>query len=124
KHAQQRAVRPIRDITFLDPCCGSMHFGLLAFDLFAEMYREERENAGKPGWPDTPSAATEEEIPELILAHNLHGIDIDTRAVQLSALTLVLKARMLNPKSAVTDRNLASANIEQITGGQLDAFID
>jgi len=124
KNPQQRAVRPIRDITFLDPCCGSMHFGLLAFDLFAEMYREERENAGKPGWPEIPSAATEEEIPELILARNIHGIDIDTRAVQLSALTLILKARMLNPKAAVTDRNLASANIEQITGGQLDAFID
>lgn len=123
KHPQPRALRPVKEITFLDPCCGSMHFGLLAFDLFAEMYREERENAGKPGWPDAPSAATEEEIPELILAHNLHGIDIDTRAVQLSALTLVLKARMLNPKARVTDANLASANIEQITGGQLDEFI-
>ena len=123
KHPQQRALRPVKDITFLDPCCGSMHFGLLAFDLFAEMYREERENAGKPGWPDKPSAATEEEIPELILAHNLHGIDIDTRAVQLSALTLVLKARMLNPKARVTDTNLATANIEQLTGGRLDEFI-
>lgn len=123
KHPQQRALRQVKDITFLDPCCGSMHFGLLAFDLFAEMYREERENAGKPGWPDTPSAASEEEIPELILAHNLHGIDIDTRAVQLSALTLVLKARMLNPKARVTDANLATANIEQLTGGRLDEFI-
>lgn len=123
KHPQQRALRPVKDITFLDPCCGSMHFGLLAFDLFAEMYREERENAGKSGWPDTPSATTEEEIPELILAHNLHGIDIDTRAVQLSALTLVLKARMLNPKARVTDTNLATANIEQLTGGRLDEFI-
>lgn len=123
KHPQTRALRQVKDITFLDPCCGSMHFGLLAFDLYAEMYREERDNAGKPGWPDTPSAATEEEIPELILSHNLHGIDIDTRAVQLSALTLVLKARMLNPKARVTDANLATANIEQLTGGRLDEFI-
>lgn len=123
KHPQTRALRPVKEITFLDPCCGSMHFGLLAFDLFAEMYREERENAGKPGWPQTPSAATEEEIPELILAHNLHGIDIDLRAVQISALTLLLKARMLNPKARVTDQNLACANIEAFTGGRLDALI-
>lgn len=123
KHPQTRALRQVKDITFLDPCCGSMHFGLLAFDLFAEMYREERENAGKPGWPKTPSAATEEEIPELILAHNLHGIDIDLRAVQISALTLLLKARMLNPKARVTDQNLACANIEAFTGGRLDALI-
>jgi hypothetical protein len=123
KHPQTRALRQVKEITFLDPCCGSMHFGLLAFDLFAEMYREERENAGKPGWPQTASAATEEEIPELILAHNLHGIDIDLRAVQISALTLLLKARMLNPKARVTDQNLACANIEAFTGGRLDALI-
>jgi hypothetical protein len=123
KSITERLLKTVKDITFLDPSCGSMHFGVLAFDLFVEMYREERENAGKPGWPDTPSAATEEEIPELILAHNLHGIDIDTRAVQLSALTLVLKARMLNPKARVTDTNLATANIEQLTGGRLDEFI-
>ena len=65
----------MRDISFLDPCCGSMHFGLVAFDIFAEMYREELENAGKPGWPAKPSAATEEEIPGSIVAHNLFGID-------------------------------------------------
>jgi type I restriction-modification system DNA methylase subunit len=123
KSATKRPLKPVKDITFLDPCCGSMHFGLLAFDLFAGMYREERENAGKPGWPDNPSAATEEEIPELILAHNIHGIDIDLRAVQVSALALLLKARTLNPKAEVTDRNLATANIEQLTGGRLDAFI-
>ena len=123
KSASERQLKPVRDITFLDPCCGSMHFGLLAFDLFVEMYREERKNAGKPGWPKTPSAATEEEIPQLILAHNLHGIDIDLRAIQVSALALLIKARTLNPKAAVTDANLATANIEQLTGGRLDDFI-
>lgn len=124
KHPQPRTLRRVKDITFLDPCCGSMHFGLLAFDLFAEMYREERENAGKPGWPGTPSASTEDEIPELILAHNIHGIDIDLRAIQVSALTLLLKARMLNPKAGVTDQNLACANVQQITGGQLESFVE
>ena len=124
KHPQTRKVRPVREITCLDPCCGSMHFGLLAFDLFAEMYREELENAGKPGWPATPSAACEDEIPELILFENLHGIDIDMRAVQISALTLLLKARMLNPKARVTDRNLACSNIEAFTGGRLDALVE
>ena len=120
---QGRAVKPVKEITFLDPSCGSMHFGLLAFDLFVEMYREERENAGKPGWPAVPSAVTDEAIPELILAHNIHGIDIDLRAVQTSALALLLRARMLNPKARVTDHNLACANIEAFTGGHLDELI-
>ena len=123
KEPKIRTPKLSKEISFLDPCCGSMHFGLLAFDLFAEMYREEIENAGKPGWPAKASAASEEEIPALILAHNIHGIDIDSRAVQLSALTLLLRARTLNKLAMVTDRNLASANIEQITGGRLEEFI-
>lgn len=119
QHHQKR----VREITFLDPATGSMHFGLVAFDIFVEMYREELRNAGKPGWPEKPSVENEEEIPSAIISRNLHGIDLDLRAVQLSALTLFLRARSLNPKCKFTDRNLACCNIEQITGGRLDEFI-
>jgi len=119
-----RPVKPVREILFLDPSCGSMHFGLVAFDLFVEMYREEITRAGQPGWPAKPSAATETEIPSSIVANNLHGIDLDPRAVQISALTLLIKARGVNPKAVVTDRNLACCNVEAITGGRLDAMIE
>lgn len=115
--------RLARDITFLDPACGSMHFGLVAFDLFAEMYEEELTNAGKPGWPQKPSVSNADDIPEAIIAKNLHGIDVDLRAVQLSALTLFLRARTMNPRCVFTDANLACANVQQITGGRLDEFI-
>jgi len=118
-----RPVKPVREILFLDPACGSMHFGLVAFDLFAEMYREEIAHAGRPGWPEIPSIAMEDEIPAAIVVNNLHGIDIDPRAVQISALTLLIKARGLNPKDVVTDHNLACCNVEAITGGRLDAII-
>ena len=118
-----RPLKAVREILFLDPSCGSMHFGLVAFDIFVEMYREEIARAGQPGWPAKPSVASEAEIPAAIVAHNLHGIDLDPRAVQISALTLLIKARGLNPKAAVTDRNLACCNVEAITGGRLDAMI-
>ena len=124
--AGEKAARPLklaREILFLDPSCGSMHFGLLAFDLFAEMYREEIAHAGQPGWPKIPSVAEEAEIPFAILENNLHGIDLDPRAVQISALTLLIKARGLNPHAIVTDRNLACCNVEVITGGRLNAII-
>ena len=121
---RHRALKPVRDISFLDPCCGSMHFGLVAFDLFVEMYREELENAGKPGWPAKPSVASEEEIPGSVVAHNLFGIDLDLRAVQLSALAIFQRARSLNPKCAFTDENFACANVEAITGGRLEELIN
>ena len=45
--AKQRPFKPVKEIKFLDPACGSMHFGLVAFDLLFEMYREEIEKAGE-----------------------------------------------------------------------------
>lgn len=120
---EPRAMKPVQEILFLDPCCGSMHFGVLAFDLFVEMYREELLKAGERGWPAVPSVRSEAEIPAAILAHNIHGIDLDVRAVQLSAMALFLKARTLNKSAVVTDRNLACCNVEAITGGRLEVLI-
>lgn len=118
-----RAVRPVREIDFLDPSCGSMHFGLVAFDLFVEMYREELERAGQPGWPAKASVAKAEDIPGAIVQQNLFGIDLDLRAVQIAALTMFIKARTLQPGCAVTDLNFACANMEQISGGRLDSIV-
>jgi hypothetical protein len=41
--------KPVAEITFLDPACGSGHFLLEAFDLFYEMYVEEVERGWGPG---------------------------------------------------------------------------
>jgi hypothetical protein len=119
----RRTLKPVRDITFLDPACGSMHFGLVAFNLFAKMYHEEIDNAGKSGWPEVPSVCNPAEIPSAIIKNNIYGLDIDLRAVQISALTLYLRARTMNPKCAFSDDNLACANVEHITAGRLQEFI-
>ena len=67
------------EIRLLDPAVGSGHMLVYAFDLLYAIYVEE-------GY--APS-----DVPGLILAHNLHGVDICPRAAQLAALALVLKAR-------------------------------
>jgi hypothetical protein len=116
-------LRQVREITVLDPACGTMHFGLVAFDLLTEMYREELEHVGAPGWPHEPSVSDAAEIPAAILEHNLFGIDIDLRAVQLSALTLYLKAKALNPQAVIRQSNLACANIHLLDGPHLASFL-
>lgn len=116
-------LRPVRDITLLDPACGTMHFGLVAFDLFAAMYREELARAGEPGWPATPSVAGEADIAAAIIEHNLYGIDIDLRAVQLSALALYLKAKALNKRARISDNNLACADVLPLNGKRLGTFL-
>jgi hypothetical protein len=121
--APREPLRQIREITLLDPACGTMHFGLVAFDLLAEMYWEELECIGAPGWPSEPSVSNAAEIPAAILEYNLFGIDIDLRAVQLSALTLYLKAKALNPQAVIRQSNLACADIHLLDGKHLLSFI-
>lgn len=116
-------MKPVKEIEVLDPACGTMHFGLVAFDLLAEMYREEMEKAGQPGWPEKPSVSLIESIPAAIIANNIFGIDIDLRAVQLSALALYLKAKSLNPKAQITDSHLACAELQLPDDAKLEAFL-
>jgi len=118
-----RSTKLVHEITLLDPACGAMHFGLVAFDLFAAMYREELERAGEAGWPAAPSVASEAAIPAAIIEHNIFGIDIDLRAVQLSALALYLKAKSLNPKAQITGSNLACADVMPLNGTRLGTFL-
>lgn len=115
--------KPVAEITLLDPACGAMHFGLVAFDLFTAMYREELQRAGEAGWPTRASVASEAEIPAAIIANNLFGIDIDLRAVQLAALALYLKAKTANPQVRLRESNLACADVQLINGARLDAFL-
>lgn len=104
-----RHLKDPRSILLLDPACGSMHFGLYAFDLFETIYDEAWEiasgsdEAAKSGelfapfcafaasFPD--KAAFQREVPRMIVEHNLHGIDIDPRAAQIAGLSLWLRAQ-------------------------------
>ena len=82
---QERELKPLHEVKLIDPACGSGNFLLYAFDLFYELYLDQIENYG--------AGYDEEKIPSLILEHNLHGIDLDDRAVQLAQLGLYIKAR-------------------------------
>ena len=77
-------VTSIRDIKFIDPCCGSGHVLVYAFDLFYRMYLEE--------------GYTADMVPGIILENNLFGLDVDKRAIQLTSFALTMKARSCNPK--------------------------
>jgi hypothetical protein len=111
------------DIRVLDPACGTMHFGMVAFDVLFEMYVEELQRAGSPGWPVQPSVSSIDDIAATIIAVNLYGIDIDLRALQLSALALYLRAKGKSPKVSIRSVNLASADVSSLTDAQIDTFI-
>jgi len=97
-----RAKKDPRDLRVLDPACGSGHFLLYAFDLLLAIYKEahadsygpKSEATGKTLSEDYPSRdALKKAVPGLILAHNLHGVDIDPRCAQIAQLALWMRAQ-------------------------------
>jgi hypothetical protein len=91
-----RAKKHPRDLRILDPACGSGHFLLYCFDLLLTIYEEAYgdPDLGPALKKDYPSLNDlRRDVPRLILAHNLHGIDIDPRASQIAALALWLRCQ-------------------------------
>ena len=106
-----KRLRDPRTIKLLDPACGSMHFGLYAFDLFLEIYREAWawEQTHGPGCLDSETGGSADlkplsqtyadqdvflhDVPRLIIEHNIYGVDIDPRAAQIASLALWLRAQ-------------------------------
>ena len=72
-------IHSVQDIRFIDPCMGSGHILVYAFNLFCKMYEEE-------GYQTR-------EIPALILQNNIYGLDIDCRCYQLASFALTMKGR-------------------------------
>ena len=79
------------EIRVIDPCCGSGHILCYLFDVLEQIYEDY-------GYPAREAA-------QKIVQHNLHGLDIDPRAVQLSYFAVMMKARQY-------DRRFFSRNIQ------------
>lgn len=82
--------KKIEDFKFIDPCCGSGHILIYAFELLYEAYIKLGYNKNI--------------IAENIINKNIYGVDIDNRASQLAILSLYLKARAY-------DKNLFSKKL-------------
>lgn len=76
---KELANKDVQDITFIDPAMGSGHILVYAFDILGQIYESE-------GYSKRQAAVS-------ILNNNLFGLDIDTRAYQLSYFALLMKAR-------------------------------
>ena len=70
------------DIKVIDPCMGSGHILVYAFDVLMQIY----ESAGY----------TQRDAARSILENNLCGLDIDERAAQLAYFAVLMKARQYN----------------------------
>ena len=105
-HIPHRPVKDPREIRLLDPACGSMHFGLYAFDLFEAIYEEAWDKGLCPALQEAYPGKDDylRDVPRLIIEHNIHGVDIDSRAVQIAGLSLWLRAQKTWRDTAAAER--------------------
>lgn len=88
---KQSEYKDVRDIKVIDPCMGSGHILVYAFDVLMKMYEND-------GYSQRDAA-------QCILENNLYGLDIDERAAQLAYFAVMMKARQY-------DRRIFSRGIQ------------
>ena len=87
---EYRTIKP-EDIKVIDPCMGSGHILVYAFEVLMGIYTSA-------GWDQREAAQS-------ILRNNLYGLDIDDRAAQLAYFAVMMKARQY-------DRRLLTRGIQ------------
>jgi len=88
--AEYRTIKP-QDIKVIDPCMGSGHILVYAFDVLVQIYKKY--------------GISERDAAQSILENNLYGLDIDDRAAQLAYFAVMMKARQY-------DRRIFSRGIQ------------
>lgn len=88
--AEYRTIKP-EEIKVIDPCMGSGHILVYAFDVLMQIYEAQ--------------GVTQREAAQSILQNNLYGLDIDQRAAQLAYFAVMMKARQY-------DRRLLTRGIQ------------
>ena len=97
-----RDIQPLHELKLIDPASGSGNFLLYAFVFFYALYKDQIDNYG--------ADYEEEDIPKLIIENNLHGIDLDDRAIQLAQLGLWIKAKQKNRNIGAIHFNVVSSD--------------
>lgn len=82
KIKQEHAKIKPEEIKVIDPCMGSGHILVYAFDVLMDIYRDN-------GYSDRDAARS-------IIENNIYGIEIDERAYQLAYFAIIMKARSYN----------------------------
>ena len=81
----------VENIKFIDPCMGSGHILVYAFELLIQIYESQ--------------GYLTRDIPQHILNNNLYGVDIDTRAAQIAYFAVMMKARQYDRRIFKRDIN-------------------
>ena len=102
KIKEEHAKLKPESIKVIDPCMGSGHILVYAFDVLMDIYRNQ-------GYSDRDAA-------RLILENNLYGLEIDERAYHLAYFALMMKARSYNRRILSKDIKINVFEIRESSG--------
>lgn len=102
KIREEHAKLKPEDIKVIDPCMGSGHILVYAFDVLMDIYRDS-------GYTDRNAA-------KLILENNIYGLEIDERAYHLAYFALMMKARSYNRRILSKDTKVNILEIREPMG--------
>lgn len=106
--AEYKNIQP-ENIKIIDPCMGSGHILVYAFDVLIDIYRS-------CGWGERDAAKS-------ILRNNLYGLDIDRRAYQLAYFAVMMKARQYNRRICSPENQPNLANFADVMGADTDMLL-
>jgi len=90
--------RTAKELRVLDPCCGSGHFLVAAFDILLDFRMSEE-------------GLSESAAGDAVLRDNLFGLDIDQRCTQIAAFALALAAWKRGEYRILPSLNIACSGI-------------
>ena len=102
KIREEHAKLKPEDIKVMDPCMGSGHILVYAFDVLMDIYRDS-------GYTDRNAAKS-------ILENNIYGLEIDERAYHLAYFALMMKARSYNRRILSKDTKVNILEIREPIG--------
>ena len=102
---EYKSIKP-EEIKIIDPCMGSGHILVYAFDVLMQIYESY-------GYSQRDAAKS-------IVENNIYGLDIDDRAFQLSYFAIMMKARSYNRRFLTLEIEPNLCTIQESNGLQYD----
>ncbi len=82
----------LKALAVCDPACGSGVFLIRAYEALDAHYKAVVHGLAGAGMPAEEVAKLEDAIPDLILNHNLYGVDVSEQAVEITQLALWIRS--------------------------------
>ncbi|WP_347297576.1 BREX-1 system adenine-specific DNA-methyltransferase PglX [Dolosigranulum savutiense] len=109
---EYKTIKP-EDIKLIDPCMGSGHILVYAFDIFMQIYKSY--------------GYTQRDAASLIVENNIYGLDVDERAGQLAYFAVMMKGRQYDRRfftKNITPHIYDIPEIEKVHPTIINAFGD